>query len=65
MAKVFQYLEYQVQYHGERIGEVKKAGRGDEYVVRVYWQGLNEEVSTWEILVSRYWRVRRQYGVPN
>lgn len=43
MTKVFQYLEHQTQYHFERIGEVMNAERRDEYVVRLCWQGLDDE----------------------
>lgn len=50
MTKVFQYLQYQAQYYIEMIGEVAEAGRGDEYMVRVYWRGLGDEKSTWEPL---------------
>ena len=38
----------QREYHIRRITDVDKAKRGDEYVVRVQWEGLDDEDSTWE-----------------
>lgn len=50
MMEVFQHLEHQAKYHIEWIGEVKKATTGEEYVVRVYWQGLGDEESSLELV---------------
>lgn len=39
ITRVFHHVKHQVEYFIESIGEVIKAERGDEYAVRVYWQG--------------------------
>ena len=38
----------QGEYHIGGITEVKKANRGDEYVVLVQWEGLDDAEETWE-----------------
>ena len=50
--KFFQQLENQGEYHIRSIYAIKRAAIGDEFVVNVAWQGLEEAESTWE-LVSR------------
>ena len=45
---VFQHREYQGEYHIRGITDVKKAKRSDEYVVRVLWEGMDDEECTWE-----------------
>ena len=44
----FQHLEHQAEYHIRGIPEIKKATLGDEYVVLVQWERLDEAKSTWE-----------------
>ena len=45
-------MENQGEYHIRSIYAIKRAAIGDEFVVNVAWQGLEEAESTWE-LVSR------------
>ena len=47
LMEIFQHLEHQAEYHIEGIDKIKKAPRGDEYLVLVRWMGLDEE-ATWE-----------------
>ena len=37
-----QHLEHQAEYHIRGISEIEKASLGDEYVVLVQWEGLDE-----------------------
>ena len=48
LLKVFQQLEDQREYHIRSISAIKRAASGDEFVVKVAWEGLEEAVSTWE-----------------
>ena len=47
LLKVFQQLENQREYH-IRSSAIKRAASGDEFVVKVAWEGLEEAKSTWE-----------------
>ena len=46
--KVSQQLENQGEYHIRSISAIKRAASGDEFVVKVVWEGLEEAKSTWE-----------------
>ena len=48
LLKVFQHLENQGEYHIRSISAIKRAASGDEFVVKVAWEGLEEAESTWE-----------------
>ena len=48
LVKVFQQLENQGEYHIRSILPIKRAASGDEFVVKVAWEGLEEAESTWE-----------------
>ena len=49
LRKVFhQFLENQGEYHIRSISAIKRAASGDEFVVKVAWEGLEEAKSTWE-----------------
>ena len=48
LLKFFQQLENQGEYHIRRISAIKRATSGDEFVVKVAWEGLEEEESPWE-----------------
>ena len=48
LLKVFQQLENQREYHIRSISAIKRAASGDEFVVKVAWEGLEEAKSTWE-----------------
>ena len=41
-------MENQGEYHILSILAIKRAARGDEVVVKVAWEGLEEVESTWE-----------------
>ena len=43
---LFQHLEHQAGYHIEETDKMKKAPRGDEYLVLVRWMELDEK-ATW------------------
>ena len=45
--KVFHQLENQGEYNIRSILAIKRAARGDEFVVKVAWEGLEETKSTW------------------
>ena len=45
---VFYQLKNQGEYHIRSISAIKLAARGDEFVVKVAWEGLEEAESTWE-----------------
>lgn len=49
---IFEHLEHQGEYHIDRIAEITKGRRGNEYPVRAEWQGLlgDENERTWELL---------------
>ena len=49
---IYQQLENQGEYHIRGISASMRAASGDECVVKVAWEGLEEAESTWE-LVSR------------
>ena len=42
LPKVFQQLENKVEYHIRTISAIKWAASGDEFVVKVAWEGLEE-----------------------
>ena len=48
LLKVFQQLENQVEYYIRSISAIKRAESGEEFVVKVAWEGLEEVKSTWE-----------------
>ena len=48
LRKVFEQLEKQGEYHIRSIFAIKRAASGDEFVVKVAWEGLEEAESTWE-----------------
>ena len=48
-------MENQGEYHIRFISAIKRAASGDEFVVKVTWEGLQEANSTWEP-VSRVFR---------
>ena len=52
LRKVFHQLENQGEYHIRSISAIKRAACGDEFVVKVAWEELEEAEITWE-LVSR------------
>ena len=47
LLKVFQQLENRGEYHMRIISAIKRAATGDEFVVKVAWEGLQEAKSTW------------------
>ena len=53
LLKVFQQLENQGEYHMPGISAIKRAASGDEFVVKVAWEGLEEAESTWAPAVLR------------
>ena len=48
LCDVFQHQEHQGEYHIRGITAVKPAKYGNEYLVNVMWEGLEDEESTWE-----------------
>ena len=46
--KVFQQLDNQGEYHIRSISAIKRAASGDEFVVKVACEGLQEAERTWE-----------------
>ena len=48
LGKVFQQLENQGEYNIRSISAIMRAASGDEFVVKVAWEGLEEAKSTWE-----------------
>ena len=48
LRKVFQQLENQGEYHIRSISAIKRAASGDEFVVKIVWEGLEEAEITWE-----------------
>ena len=40
-------MESQGEYHIRSISAIKRAASGDEFVVKVAWEGLEEAESTW------------------
>ena len=48
LLKVFQQLENQGEYHIRSISAIKRAANGDEFVVNLAWEGVEEAESTWE-----------------
>ena len=48
LLKVFQQLENQGEYHIRSISAIKRVASGDEFVVKVAREGLEEVKSTWE-----------------
>ena len=41
-------MENQGEYHIRSISAIKRAASGDEFVVKMAWEGLKESESTWE-----------------
>ena len=41
-------MENQGEYHIRSISAINPAASGDEFVVKVAWEGLEESKSTWE-----------------
>ena len=50
LRKVYQQLENQGAYYIRSASAIKRAASGDEFVVKVAWEGLEEAESTWEPL---------------
>ena len=48
LREVSHQLENQGEYHIRSISAIKRAVSGDEFVVKVAWEGLEEAESTWE-----------------
>ena len=48
--EVFQHIHQQGEYHIRAITGVRQARMGDEYVVQVQWEGLEDEEGTWEFV---------------
>ena len=48
LLKIFQQLENQDEYHIRSISAIKRAASGDEFVVKVACEGLQEAERTWE-----------------
>ena len=48
LLKVFQQLENQGEYHIRSISTIERAASGDEFVVKMAREGLEEAKSTWE-----------------
>ena len=46
LLKVFKQLGNQGEYHIRSISAIKRAGSGDEFVVKVTWEGLKEAERT-------------------
>ena len=46
LTETFQHIDQQVTYHIREITGVRKATRGDEYVVKVQWEGLEDVEGT-------------------
>ena len=55
LLKVFQQLENQGEYHIWSISAIKRAASGDEFVVKLAWEGLEEAKNMWEAM-SRVFR---------
>ena len=47
-SRFYKKLENQGEYHIRSISAIKRAASGDEFVVKVAWEGLEEVESTWE-----------------
>ena len=43
-------MKNQGEYHTRSISAIKRAASGEEFVVKVAWEGLEEVESTWEPL---------------
>ena len=41
-------MKNQGEYHTRSISAIKRAASGEEFVVKVAWEGLEEAKSTWE-----------------
>ena len=52
LLKVFQQLENHGEYHIRSISAIKRAASGDEFFVKVAWEGLEEAESVWEPVSS-------------
>ena len=52
LLKDFQQLENHGEYHIRGISAIKRAASGNEFVVKVAWEGLEEAGSTWEPVSS-------------
>ena len=48
LPKVFQKLENQGEYHIRGLSAIKRPASGDEFVVKVAWEGREEAKSIWE-----------------
>ena len=48
-------MENQGEYHIRIISAIKRAASGDEFVVKVAWEGLEEAKSTWEPVSSVFY----------
>ena len=48
LLKVFHQLENQGERHIRSISAINRAASGDEFVVKVAWEGREETESTWE-----------------
>ena len=57
LLKVLQQLENQREHHIRSISAIKWAASGDEFVVKVAWEGLEEAESTWEPVSRVFYKV--------
>ena len=57
LRKVFQQLENQGEYHIRSISAIKRAASGNELVVKLAWERLEEAESTWEPVSRVFYKV--------
>ena len=57
LRKVFQQLENQDEYHIRSISAIKRAASGNELVVKLAWERLEEAESTWEPVSPVFYKV--------
>ena len=55
LLKVFQQLENHGEYHIRSISAIKRAASGEQIVVKVAWEGLEDVESTWEPVSSVFY----------
>ena len=57
LLKVFQQLENQGENHIRSISAIKRAASGNELVVKLAWERLEEAESTWEPVSRVFYKV--------